>query len=127
MSPIVRAAWIKPGAHINAMGADAPNKQELDAEILQKASVYIDELHQAQGSGEINVPVRNGEYRIADLAGTLGEVVAGLRPRPAPEKMTVFDSTGLAIQDVALAQAIFDAARAQGLGKEVDFTGIAEK
>ena len=122
--PVVRAGWVRQGAHINAMGADAPGKQELEPELLKLASVYIDDVHQATGSGEINVPLAKGELTIEDIAGTLGEVVAGRIPKPSAEKTTVFDSTGLAIQDVALARAIYDAAKTQSIGREIDLVGL---
>lgn len=122
--PFLRASWVRPGAHVNAMGADAPGKQELDAELLRSAAVFIDDIHQARGSGEINVPLSNGEFRIDEIAGTLGEVVAGSLPRPDATTTTVFDSTGLAIQDLALARAIYEAARAQSIGQEIDLLGL---
>lgn len=123
--PVVQSSWVRDGTHINAMGADAPGKQELDPAILTRALVYIDELHQAEGSGEINVPVSKGTYSVESLAGTLGEVIAGKKSPPDRGRLTVFDSTGLAIQDVALAQAVYEAARERGLGPELDLCGVA--
>lgn len=123
-TPFLDASWIRPGAHVNAMGADAPGKQELDPALLKSASVYIDDIHQATSSGEINVPLREGAFRVEDIAGTLGEVVAGVVEPPAHDVTTVFDSTGLAIQDVALAQAIFEAAVAKGIGSRLDLIGL---
>lgn len=123
-APFVRAEWVRTGAHINAMGADAPGKQELESQVLKNASVYIDDIHQATGSGEINVPLANGELSESDIAGTLGEVAAGLLPRPAAGATTVFDSTGLAIQDVALARAIYDRAKSRSRGLEIDLIGL---
>jgi len=123
-TPFVQAKWIQRGAHINAMGADAPGKQELATELLQSSAVYIDDLHQATGSGEINVPLAAGDIEASQLAGTLGEVVAGLLPKPELSTTTVFDSTGLAIQDVSLARAIYDAAQGQSIGHEVDLLGL---
>ncbi len=122
--PIVLSDWVKDGTHINAMGADGPGKQELDVAILHRALVYIDELHQAEGSGEINVPLAKKQFRTEDLAGTLGEVIAGNKPKPPVGRLTVFDSTGLAIQDLALARAVYESARAQGLGQEFDLCGL---
>jgi ornithine cyclodeaminase/alanine dehydrogenase len=123
-APFVKAEWIQAGAHINAMGADAPGKQELATELLKSAAVYIDDIHQATGSGEINVPLAAGDFKVDDLAGTLGELVAGLLPKPDPSTTTVFDSTGLAIQDVSLARAIYDAARTRSIGHEIDLIGL---
>jgi len=123
-APFIQAQWVRPGAHINAMGADAPGKQELSAETLRRAAVYIDDIHQATGSGEINVPIANGDFTVDDIAGTLGEVVAGVQPKPDLETTTLFDSTGLAIQDVSLARAIYEAARSRALGREIDLLGV---
>jgi len=123
-APFLERDWVTPGAHINAMGADAPGKQELYPDLLRAAALYIDDIHQAEGSGEINVPLARGEITLDDIAGTLGEVVAGALPRPAPGVTTVFDSTGLAIQDVAVARTIFDAALERGIGVEVDLVGV---
>ncbi len=123
-TPFLRPEWIRSGAHINAMGADAPGKQELFPEVLKQAAVYIDDIHQATGSGEINVPLSKGELTIDEIAGTLVEVVAGKLPKPSAENTTVFDSTGLAIQDVALARAIYDLAQEKGTGLEIDLVGL---
>jgi alanine dehydrogenase len=125
-TPFVRGNWIRPGAHINAMGADAPGKQELDSRILKNAKVYIDDIHQATGSGEINVPLASGEFSETDIAGTLGEVVAGRLPKPTAGSTTIFDSTGLAIQDVALARAIYELARSKSAGLEIDLIGASD-
>jgi ornithine cyclodeaminase/alanine dehydrogenase len=126
-TPFLRAAWVRQGAHINAMGADAPGKQELEPELLERGAVYIDDPHQAEGSGEINVPIRTGRFSLDRVAGTLGEVVAGKTPRPAAGTTTIFDSTGLAIQDLGLARAIYEAAKDEGLGIEVDLAGLDEE
>ncbi|MGB8332720.1 MAG: ornithine cyclodeaminase family protein [Polyangiales bacterium] len=123
-TPLVRAEWIRPGAHVNAMGADAPGKRELATDLLKRAAVYIDDIHQATASGEINVPFSEGEFSLDEIAGTLGEVVAGVLPKPDLASTTVFDSTGLAIQDVSLARAIYDKARSQSIGQEVDLIGL---
>ena len=123
-TPFVEAKWIRRGAHINAMGADAPGKQELATDLLQSSAVYIDDVHQATGSGEINVPLAAGEIELSQVAGTLGEVVAGLLPKPDASTTTIFDSTGLAIQDLALARAIFEAAQHQSIGREIDLLGL---
>lgn len=101
--PLIRDEWIHEGTHINAIGADAPGKEELDPAILLRASVYVDDPAQAVHSGEVNVPITNGLFSENMIAGTLGEVVIGKKMRNTPEEITVFDSTGLAIQDLAIA------------------------
>ena len=102
-APLVKNEWIHEGTHINAIGADAPGKEELDPAILHRARVFVDDPAQAFHSGEINVPVSRGLYRTGMIAGTLGEVVIGKKRRERPDEITVFDSTGLAIQDLAIA------------------------
>jgi alanine dehydrogenase len=120
--PIVQAEWMAPGTHINAIGADAPGKQELDPSLLAGSRVIVDDLVQALHSGEINVAVTDGRFTKGAVAASLGEVVAGLKPgRTSPEQVTIFDSTGLIIQDLALADLAFRLCRERGLGREVDF------
>jgi alanine dehydrogenase len=121
-SPVVLRQWVSPGTHINAIGADAAGKQELDPAILQAAKVVIDDWAQASHSGEINVPLSRGEITREHIHGALGEIVAGKKPgRQSPEEITVFDSTGLVIQDLALGYAIYLKAKERGLGEEKDF------
>lgn len=120
--PVIEREWVRPGAHINALGADGPGKQELDVRILQEAKVVIDDLHQAEGGGEINVALAAGDLRREELHASLGEVFAGLSPgRESDDEITVFDSTGLALQDVAVARVAYEEAKARGLGLTVDF------
>jgi len=116
--PIVQSSWIKDGTHINAIGADAPGKEELDPKILKRARVVVDDPEQASHSGEINVPVTKGIFKPKDIYATLGEVVAGKKKgRASPSQVSVFDSTGLAIQDTAIASIIYKAAVKRKLGK----------
>jgi alanine dehydrogenase len=103
-TPVIQDDWIHGGTHINAIGADASGKEELDPAILQRAQVFVDDPAQAVHSGEINVPISRGLYHETDLAGTLGEVVIGRKARRDKDAITVFDSTGLAIQDLAIAK-----------------------
>ncbi|MBP2134348.1 alanine dehydrogenase [Methanomicrobium sp. W14] len=107
-APLVREEWINEGTHINAVGADAPGKEELDPGILKKASVYVDDVRQAVHSGEINVPLSKGFFSESEISGTLGEVVLGKKKRNSGSGITVFDSTGLAIQDLAIAKTVMD-------------------
>jgi alanine dehydrogenase len=102
-TPIVMDEWIHEGTHINAIGADAPGKEELDPAILERAMVIVDDPVQAVHSGEINVPVSEGKFSPGEIAGTLGEVVLGRKKRTSSGQITIFDSTGLAIQDLAIA------------------------
>jgi alanine dehydrogenase len=103
--PVVLKRHIKPGTHINAIGADAEGKQELEAALLAGAKIVIDDLEQASHSGEINVPLSRGQLKLEDIHCSLGEVVAGMKKgRENDGEITVFDSTGLAIQDIVCAK-----------------------
>jgi len=114
-SPIVKREWLLPGTHINAVGADAAGKEELEPSILKAAKVVVDDLRQASSGGEINVPVAKGIYSVNEIYGTLPEIVAGKKPGRADDReITVFDSTGIAIEDLAVARLIFDKAQRQG-------------
>lgn len=119
-SPVVKNEWVKEGTHINAIGADAPGKEELDPRILTRAKIVVDDLAQASHSGEVNVPLSKGIISIKDIYCELGEVVVGRKPgRERDEEITIFDSTGLAIQDVAAANLIYLRARDKGIGLEL--------
>lgn len=107
--PIVEKDWIKKGAHINAIGADAKGKEELDPKLLKSSRVVVDEWEQASHSGEINVPISRGIISKRDVYAELSEVVSGRKKgRASREEITIFDSTGLAVLDIYFAKYIYD-------------------
>ncbi len=109
--PIIKTSWISPGTHMNAIGADAKGKQELEAGILKKAKIIVDDPAQAVHSGEINVPIAKKIIRESDIYASLGQIVSGKKEaRRRRDEITVFDSTGLAIQDIAVASCIYKTA-----------------
>jgi alanine dehydrogenase len=113
-SPVVLKRHIKPGTHINAIGADAEGKQELEATLLSGARVIIDDLEQACHSGEINVPLARRQIKVEDIYCSLGEVITGMKKgRENDTEITVFDSTGLAIQDIVCAKLVYEKARGE--------------
>jgi len=121
-SPIVMNDWVSGGAHINAIGADAPGKQELDSKILKRAKIVIDNWEQASHSGEINVPLSKGMLAREDIHAELGEIVSGKKSgRTSRDEITIFDSTGLAIQDIATALLVYTKAKKIGIGTETEF------
>jgi len=106
--PIVMKDDVPKGTHINAIGADAKGKQELDHELLNVSKVVIDDWAQASHSGEINVPLANKQIKEKDLAGELGKIIAKhTKIRTSDDDITVFDSTGLAIQDLVTAWHVY--------------------
>lgn len=101
--PLIMNDWIADGTHINAIGADAPGKQELDPQLLTRSQILVDDREQAIHSGEVNVPIRDGLLSSEEISGTLGEVLIGKVQRKDPDIVTIFDSTGIAITDLAAA------------------------
>ena len=115
--PVVRDDWISPGTHINAIGADARGKQELESTLTKRAKVFVDDPVQAAHSGEVNVPISQGMLRQEDIFAAIGEVLAARKPgREDDKEITIFDSTGLGIQDVATGFAVYEKAMAAGKG-----------
>lgn len=115
--PIVMNDWIAEGTHINAIGADAPGKEELDPQILKRSRIVVDDIPQASHSGEINVPLSKGLITEKDIVCELGEVITGnKKARTGDSDITVFDSTGLAIQDIAVADLVYQLAVKEKIG-----------
>jgi alanine dehydrogenase len=122
--PIIKKEWIVAGTHINAVGADAAGKEELDPSILKEAIVVVDDLRQASTGGEINVPIKAGIYTVDEIFGTLSELVVGKKQGRTDNKaITLFDSTGVAIEDLAVAKLIFEKARQMGCYPSIDLIG----
>ena len=120
--PILKTEWISEGTHINAMGADAPGKQELESGLLKKSRIFIDCWEQARHSGEINVPVAEGIVTRDDIDAKIGDVITGKNPgRLSDEDITIFDSTGLAVQDIVTAWKVYEKALARGIGSNINF------
>ncbi len=120
--PIIKREWIKPGCHINAIGADAPGKEELDPKILLDGKVYIDDWEQATHSGEVNVPLTKGIIKRENIQGELGDLLCGkIEGRTSDEEITIFDSTGLGIQDVVTAHRVYKLAKRKGMGRDWSF------
>jgi alanine dehydrogenase len=118
-SGIVQDDWISPGTHIAALGADLEGEQELDARILQRARIFVDDIRQCRTDGEINVPLRDGIISEDDIAGEIGKVIVGeVEGRQSDDQITVFDSTGIALQDSATVPFEYERALAAGVGIE---------
>ncbi|MEM1514620.1 MAG: alanine dehydrogenase [Candidatus Bathyarchaeia archaeon] len=119
-APIVMDEWVSSGMHFNCIGADAPGKEELDPHILKRAKIVVDDLEQAAHSGEINVPLSMGIISKRDIWAELGEIVAGKKEgRVSEEEITVFTSTGLAIQDAVTANLAYKKALEKGVGRRI--------
>ncbi len=105
---LVRSEWVRPGTFVAAVGADSPEKQELDPALLKGNKVVADILDQCLQVGEIHHGVAGGYLRAEDVHAELGQVIAGLRAgRTSASEITIFDSTGTALQDVAAAMLVY--------------------
>ncbi len=125
--PLLEGEWVAPGTHINAIGADAEGKEELEPSILREAIVVVDDIRQAVAGGEINVPIKKGLFSADDIYTTLGEIIASKKQGRKDEKaITVFDSTGLAIEDIAVAKLVYEKAKQLGSYLSLDFVDGAE-
>ncbi len=119
--PILIPEMIREGTHINAIGADGPGKQELDARLTAGAKLVVDRLAQCRVAGELQHALRAGLMTEAQVHAEIGAVVAGAKPgRTDPGEITVFDATGVAVQDLAVATLVYERARAEGLGRLVE-------
>jgi ornithine cyclodeaminase/alanine dehydrogenase-like protein (mu-crystallin family) len=116
----VSAADVVPGTFIAAVGADNHGKQELEPELVASSTLVVDVLEQCAEIGELQHVLTAGLLRREDVHAELADVVRGRRPgRTRDDEITVFDSTGTALQDVAAAVAVYDKARLSGRGTEV--------
>ncbi|MDO8835447.1 MAG: hypothetical protein Q7V01_07605, partial [Vicinamibacterales bacterium] len=115
-TPLVKAAWLRPGQHVTAVGADTPGKQELEAACLGRADlVVVDRLSQCALFGELASALRDGIMREDGIWAQLGEIVAGARPgRTASQQITVCDLTGVGFQDTAIAALAWSDVRGAG-------------
>ena len=120
----IRREDVPAGMFVAAVGADSPAKQELDPQLVAAASVFGDLLDQCASVGEFHHALEQGLVTRADFRGELGELVTGRRPgRTSPGEITIYDSTGTALQDAAGAIAAYQRARAAGAGASIDLAG----
>ncbi len=122
--PLVERAWIRPGTHISAMGADTKGKQELAPDLVAAAAVFVDEAEQAITLGECQHAHAAGLLPNDAIRVSIGAVIIGAHPgRASDEEITLFDGTGVALQDLVVATLALARARAraEGLGVEVDY------
>lgn len=120
-TPLFPGAWVRPGTHINAVGAYTRTMRELDTVTIQRSRVFVDH-HPAAGAeaGDIIIPIAEGAVTYDQIAGALGEVINGtVRGRTSSEEITVFKSVGLAMQDAVTAARLYAKAISLGLGHQI--------
>lgn len=119
--PLVEAGWLAPGAHVTAVGADMPHKQELDPQILALAGKYVPaSVMAAARSGELHHAIEAGVFGTESVYGELPAVASGRLPgRTRADELTVADLTGLGIQDAAIAELVTRLAEQHGAGRDL--------
>jgi ornithine cyclodeaminase/alanine dehydrogenase-like protein (mu-crystallin family) len=116
----VMAPDIAPGTFIAAVGADSQGKQEIDPKLVATATLVVDVIDQCAEIGELQHALSGGLMTREQVHAELSDVVAGRRPgRTRADEITIFDSSGTALQDVAAAIAVYEKAQATGRGTEV--------
>jgi ornithine cyclodeaminase len=121
--PIVEKRWLARGAHVNAVGSCFPTTRELDTETVAHASFFTDRRESCLSeAGDFVIAAAEGAVGPDHIVAELGEVLAGMHPgREHEDELTVFESLGIAVEDLAAAELVVRRAREQGVGAEVDF------
>jgi alanine dehydrogenase len=120
--PLLGSDDVSPGTFIAAVGADNPQKQELHPSLMAASKVVCDILEQCAVMGDLHHALEAGVVTRANVYAELGEVVAGKKPgRESQEEITIFDSTGMALQDVAAAAFLYEKAQRDGSGVRLNF------
>jgi ornithine cyclodeaminase len=119
--PLVRAVWLKPGATIIAVGSDAPDKQELDVDVLARADkIVADSIAQCLRLGEIHHAIEREAIPKEKIYAELGEITAGKKlGRTSDDEIIVCDLTGIGVQDIAAASLVLEQAKAKGRGEPI--------
>ncbi|MDD9956068.1 MAG: ornithine cyclodeaminase family protein [Anaerolineaceae bacterium] len=127
--PVLRGVWLSPGAHINAVGASTATTRELDSQAMAMVSHFVDRRESAlDESGDYLIPLNEGAIGDDHIRAELGEVLLGRAPgRSSDDEITLFNSLGLAVEDLASAQLIYREAQRRGQGTNVEFGESAEE
>jgi ornithine cyclodeaminase len=123
VEPIVEKRWLARGAHVNAVGSCFPTTRELDTETVAHASFFTDRRESCLNeAGDYILAAAEGAVGPEHIKAELGEVLAGMHPgREREDELTVFESLGIAVEDLASAELVVRRARERGVGVEVDF------
>ena len=121
--PLVNREWVRPGTHVSAMGSDAVGKQELSAELVAAGRLFADVIDQSITLGDYEAAFQSNGIDRSDII-PIGAVIAGdIRGRSDAKEITIFDSSGTALQDLAIGEIALAKAMAQGLAESVDTVG----
>ena len=121
--PVLAGGWVKPGAHVNLVGAHSLATRECDTDLIVKSSVYVDLMESVRNEGgDIMIPVEEGAIEESHIIGELGELLQGKIPgRQDDRQVTLYQSHGINAQDMFAAKHIYAKARTTGAAGVVDF------
>ncbi|MDR1943986.1 MAG: ornithine cyclodeaminase family protein, partial [Synergistaceae bacterium] len=113
---------ITPGAHVNGVGSFLPAARELDEKLLNRARVFVDNMEAVLAeAGDFLIPAASGLYDLKNIAGEIGDVLAGKLPgRTSDDEITVLKTVGYAVLDVVAAHVVYKNALSRGIGAEID-------
>lgn len=122
-SPVLLGDWLKPGCHVNLVGAHRADHREIDSSGLARSALFVDSRESAlREAGDLLIPVAENKVSTEHIRGEIGEVLAGRAPgRSSDRQVTIYKSLGLVAQDLYAATQVFSAARATGTGQTVEF------
>src|SRR5207248_99762 len=117
--PVLAREWLKPGAHVNAVGACFPTTRELDSATVADSSFFVDRRESAVNeAGDYRLALEEGAIGPDHIRAEIGEILTGAHPgRTSPDELTVFESLGLAVEDLAAAEYLMGRAREAGRGR----------
>ncbi|MCX6055363.1 MAG: ornithine cyclodeaminase family protein [Chloroflexi bacterium] len=120
-APLIRKDWVRPGTHLSCIGADMKGKQEIDENLFLDARVFVDDIEQALSVGECEIPFNKGILTAGRVVAEIGQVVCGkVRGRLSDTDVTIFDSTGIALQDLMVSKMVLDLASQKSCGTLVE-------
>jgi alanine dehydrogenase len=121
-TPVVAASAYRPGAHINAVGAHTPKTRELDSDIVTRSRLFVESREAILAeAGDVLIPIEEGRITTTHILGELGDVAARtVKGRTGRQDITIFKSTGIAVEDVVAARLIYEGALAHGIGTVIE-------
>ncbi|MCT4620047.1 MAG: ornithine cyclodeaminase family protein [Marinisporobacter sp.] len=118
--PMIMKEWVNKGTHISCVGADMSGKQEIDENIFSSAKVFVDDINQAKNVGETEMAIKKGVIPESHIIGEIGELILeNIKGRNSKEDITVYDTTGIALQDLMVSKLALDLAKEKGIGEEI--------
>ena len=117
--PVIKKEWVSPGTHFSCIGADMAGKEEIEAEIMRNAVIYVDDMVHCMEAGEVEIPLKSGVIKPENILGEIGDLILGKTPgRTSDDQITVYDATGMALLDIMTGKTLLDLAKEKGLGTD---------